>query len=400
VLLRDPSLLRVRLLFCLIGFAEAAIVPFLPLLLRDRGLSVEAIGAVLALTAAVGFAAGPLWGYLADVRLGRERTLAVCLAGTVAASAALGFARGTAALAIIGSLLWLVRSPVMALADALALDRLGVERRDAYGTVRLWMSATFAVGAIGWGIAIALTTVELSPFGYAALTGINALLVALVFRGRWPRPRALPREARAGVGALASSPPVVLFLVALFLIFAPYAGTYSFVAVRIAALGGGAAFIGLAAGLQAAAEVPSMVASSRYANRLRPVTIFVAGAAFYLAVYAIWSVVTVPAVLAATRILAGLAFGLTSVGAVVIADELVPEHLRATGQASSKAVTAGLAPVAGSLGGGLIYGAFGAAAMFVVAALSTALSAVVAWAAESALVGRRRPIERASIEQA
>jgi MFS family permease len=166
--------------------------------------------------------------------------------------------------------------------------------------------------------------------------------------------------------------------------FAPYTAMYSFAAVQIAALGGGAVFVGLAAGLQAAAEVPSMIATSRYADRLRPAHIFAAGAVFYMLVYAVWAVVDIPAVLAATRILAGFGFGLTSVGAVVIADELVPERLRATGQAASKAVSAGLAPVAGSLGGGLVFGYMGASAMFVIAAILTAMSALVAWAAESA----------------
>jgi PPP family 3-phenylpropionic acid transporter len=389
VLFRDRSLLRVRLLFCLLGFAESALVPFLPLLLDDRGLSVQAIGAVLALNAAVGFAAGPLWGYLADSVLGRERTLALCLAATVAGAVALGFAHGVAAIALVGSALWLARAPVMALADALALDRLGVDRRDAYGTVRLWMSVTFAVGAIVWGALITTVGIDLMAFGYAALTAVNAALVIGVFRGRWPKPHRSEHVPgrRAAIG---SAPTMVLFLVALFLIFAPYAGAYNFVAVRISALGGGAIFIGLAAGLQAAAEVPSMIAASRFSHRLRPAHIFAAGAGFYLVTYAVWAVAKDPAVLAATRVLAGFGFGLTSVGAVVIADELVPEHFRATAQASSKAVTAGLAPVAGSLGGGLIYGAFGAPVMFAVAAVSTALSAAVAWIAEASLGARRR----------
>jgi PPP family 3-phenylpropionic acid transporter len=401
VLFRDPSLVRIRLLFCLLGIAESAIVPFLPLLLRDRGLSVQAIGAVLALNAATGFAAGPLWGYLADRVLGRERTLAFCLAATVAGATALGFAHGVVALSIVGSVLWLARSPIMALADALALDRLGVNRRDAYGTVRLWMSATFAVAAIGFGAAIELGGVDVAPFGYAALTAVNAALVVFVFRGRWPRPaQAAACEGGALRGAGGTAPTLVLFLVALFLIFAPYTGTYNFVAVRIATLGGGATFIGLAAGLQAAGEVPSMIAASRFAHRLRPAYIFAAGAGFYLATYAVWSVVTTPVVLASTRILAGFAFGLTSVGAVVVADELVPERFRATAQASSKAVTAGLAPVAGSLGGGLVYGAFGAPVMFAVAAVSTGLSAAVAWFAEASLRARRRLVEQPQLEQA
>lgn len=379
----EHSLLRVRALFCLLGFAEAAFVPFFPLLLRDRGLHAQAIGAVLALVSAVGFAAGPIWGYLADRVLGRERTFAFCLVGTVAGALLLGFSRGVVALTVAGSITWLFRSPASALADALALDRLGVARRDAYGMVRLWMSAAFAVGAIIWGLVLQAFGIDVMAFGYACLVGINAMLVMLVFRARWPVP-ARTDDRGGRVGSLAVAPPVLLFLLALFLVFAPYSAAYSFAAVQIAALGGGALFVGLAAGLQAAGEVPSMIATSRFADRLRPAHIFAGGTVFYLIVYAIWAVVSDPAVLAATRVIAGFGFGLTSVGAVVIADELVPERLRATGQAASKAVSFGLAPVVGSLGGGLIFGYLGAVAFFVMAAVLTALSALVAWFAESA----------------
>jgi PPP family 3-phenylpropionic acid transporter len=390
------SLLRVRVLFCLIGFAEAAFVPFLPLLLRDRGLNAQAIGAVLALLAAVGFAAGPLWAFLADRVLGRERTFALCLAGTAAAALALGFTDATASLAIAGSITWLFRAPAMPLADALALDRLGPGRRDAYGSVRFWLSATFAVGAIVWGVVIQHFGIDVMAFGYACLVGVNAVLVAVVFRGRWPRPQLkAPRGER--VGSLGSAPSVLLFLLALFLIFTPYTAGYSFAAVQIAALGGGALFVGLAAGLQAAAEVPSMIATSRYAHRMRPAHVFAAGAAFYLLVYAIWAVVSDPLVLAATRTIAGLGFGLTYVGSVVIADELVPERLRATGQAAAKAVSSGLSPVVGSIGGGLIFGSLGAVPFFVTAAILTAAAVVVAWTAESAQLAA---VEQAQLEQA
>jgi PPP family 3-phenylpropionic acid transporter len=384
---KDHSLLRVRLLFCLIGFAEAAFVPFLPLLLRDRGLDAQAIGAALALMAGVGFASGPVWGYLADRAFGRERVFALCLAGTVGGAVLLGFSRSTVAVLLAGSLIWLFRSPALPLADALALDRLGPHRRDAYGTVRLWMSLTFAVGAIGWGLILEAFGIDVMAFGYAALTGINALLVLFVFRGRWPMPsRGEPSERR--LGALATAPAVLLFLLALFLSFAPYSAAYNFAAVQIAALGGGAVFVGLAAGLQAAAEVPSMLAASRFADRLRPTHLFAAGAAFNLVVYAVWAVVSDPVVLAATRTIAGLGFGLTSVGIVVIADELVPERLRATGQAASKAISSGFAPVVGSLGGGLVFGYLGSGWFFIAAAILTVLSALVAWAAESAQSAR------------
>jgi MFS transporter, PPP family, 3-phenylpropionic acid transporter len=387
-----PSLLRIRALFCLIGFGESAFVPFLPLLLRDRGLSSPAIGAVIALYAAVGFAAGPVWGYLADRRIGRERTLALCLAGTVVGSILLGLAHGPAALAVAGSIAWLFRAPALPLADALALDRLGNERRDEYGTVRLWMSATFAVGAVVFGAIIEAVGIGLMAFAYAVLAATNALLVALVFRGRWPRPR-LRHASTLPVRSLATAPAVLLFLTALFLLFAPYYAGYNFVSVRIAALGGGAIFVGLAGALQAAAEVPSMLVASRFAHRLRPAHVFGAGAAFFVLAYALWSVVDNAAVVAGIRIFAGFGFGLTTVGSVVIADELVPQALRATGQAASKAVSAGLGPVAGSLAGGFVFGDLGPATFFAGAGILTAASAAVAWVAEQTQLEQARPVE-------
>jgi MFS family permease len=271
----------------------------------------------------------------------------------------------------------------MPLADALALDRLGDDRRDSYGMVRLWMSVTFAGGAIIWGVVFQSVGLNAMAFVYACLVGFNAVLFAFVFRTRWPGP--IVTEARTErLMSLAAAPPVVLFLLALFLVFAPYTSAYTFASVQIAALGGGAVFVGLAGGLQAAGEVPSMIATSRFAGRLRPVHLFAWGTGFYLIVYAVWAVVKDPAVLAATRLIAGFGFGLTAVGSVVIADELVPVHLRATGQAAAKAVSSGFAPIVGSLGGGLVFGYLGAVWFFVLAAILTTLSAVAAWAAETA----------------
>lgn len=379
----DASLLRVRALFLLLGAAESAFVPFVPLLLRDRGLDPQAIGAALALMSAVGFASGPLWGYLADRVIGRERTLALCLSGTVAGALLLAFAHGEVALALTGSVAWFFRSPNMALADALALDRLGPNRRDAYGSVRLWMSASFAVGAIAWGAVIETAGIGVMAPLYAACTALNALLVVLVFRGRWPRALDVDAATRS-MRAIVAAPAFMLFLVALFLSFAPYSAAYNFAAVRIAALGGGAVFVGLAAGLQAAAEVPSMIATTRLARRLRPVHIFAAGAAFSVIVYAVWAVVANPAALAAMRIVGGVGFGLTSVAMVVIVDDLVPVSLRATGQAAAKGVSMGFAPVVGLFGGGLVYGYLGAPALFVVAGLLTVLAAFAAHSAETA----------------
>lgn len=383
--MRQPnSLLRVRALFCLLGVSESALIPFVPLVLRARGLDPQALGAMLALLAAVAFTVGPLWGLVADRVLGYERTLQISLAGTAVASLGFAVSHSVVALALAGSLLWAIRTPNMAMADSMALVRLGPERRDAYGGVRLWMSAGFALGAVVFGVLVDAVGLDLVAPLYGGLCAFNAVAFALALRGRRLGPT-LPRD-RAVRGPrlpLRSLPALAVFLVALFLANASYSAAYSFVAVRIAALGGGAVFVGLAACLQAATEVPSMAWTRRLSQRLHPGSVFAAGAVVYTLVNVAWAFVASPAAIASLRLVAGVGFALTYVGTVLVVDELVPERFRATGQASAKAVSGGLAPVAGSLGGGLVYGYLGPSPFFLVAAAATAVAAVVARRAES-----------------
>jgi MFS transporter, PPP family, 3-phenylpropionic acid transporter len=387
----------VRTLFCLLGVAESGLVPFVPLLLRHRGLDPQTLGAVLALMSATAFAAGPVWGFLADRVFGYERTLGLALAATAGAALVFALTRSLAAVAVAGSILWGVRAPIMAIADSMALVRLGPERRDAYGSVRLWMSAGFAVGAIGFGGLMETVGLGLVAPLYAALCALNASAFALALRGRRVlHPGRLAAAAPRARETLSALPALSRLLLALLLANAAYTATYSFVAVRIAALGGGAVFVGLAAGLQAGAEVPSMAWTRRLARRLRPGSVFSAGAAVYVVVFGIWAIVADPAALAALRLVSGIGFGLTYVGSVLMVDDYVPGHLRATGQAAAKAVAFGLAPILGSLGGGLVYGYFGPAPFFLAAAAVTASAALVAYRAR----GGRLPLKEPKLEHA
>ena len=380
------------MLFCLLGVSESALLPFLPLLLGLRGFDPQTVGAVLALMSAVAFAAAPTWGLVADRLLGDERALGFGLAATAVAALVFAATRSPVAVVAAGVLLWAMRSPFMALADSMALARLGPDRRGAYGGVRLWMSAGFAVGAIVFGALVEVSGLELVAPLYAALCTLNASAFAVVLRGRsLGRPQ---RAAAAGPrdrAVLTALPALSLFLVALLLTYAAYSAAYNFGSVRIAALGGGAVFVGLAAGLQAGAEVPSMAWTRRLAKRFRPGTVFAAGGAVYVLVYVGWSLAASPALLAVLRLVAGLGFGLTYVGSVLVVDELVPPQLRATGQAVSKAVAFGLAPVLGLLCGGLVYGYLGAPAFFAGAALVTAGAALLAGRTAGAGLPRKQP---------
>ena len=169
-----------------------------------------------------------------------------------------------------------------------------------------------------------------------------------------------------------------MFLAALFLAQTAFAAGFNFSSLRIAGLGGSALLVAVAASLQAWAEVPAMAWMTRLRGVVAARHFYVAGCGVYAAVLLFWAVATSPVSVAVARLVLGVGFALTYVGSVVVVDELVPSRLRATGQVAAKSVTFGLAPVAGALGGGLVYGHVSPRAMFLAAGVLAALAALVA----------------------
>ena len=385
-----PSLWRVDLLFALVGVAEATIVPFIPLILHERGFGFADIGLVLAAMSLAAFASGPLWAYAADLRFGHEVTLAASMAVTGAVSVLVYLAHERALLAVAVVALWAFRAPNASLADAIALDRLGGDRRGEYGRVRLWTSIGWAVAVLLWGAIIAASTYGAAALLYpVALAAVLAWTVFGLGRGASASHRRAVRPLRARRAEIRRAKPLLVFLVAVLLAQTAFVAGFNFSSLRISGLGGGALLVALAASLQAVAEVPVMASMTRLRRVFAARHFYVLGCGVYAIVLLFWATTKDPVAVAVARLVLGVAFALTYVGSVVVVDELVSPHLRATGQVAAKSVAFGLAPVIGALGGGLVYSRLGPPAMFVGAAIFAAAAGIVTLQAEAA--ARRRP---------
>jgi PPP family 3-phenylpropionic acid transporter len=368
-----------RRLFTVLGASEATILPFFPLLLYDRGLSPAEIGLVLGAMALMSFIGNPIWGYVADRHLGAERAMVVSAGGAALFSLLLLPTHSTASFVVFACLFAAWRSPLLSLADVIALERLPAEEREGYGRIRLWLSLGWSAGALVWGAVLQTGSIELVPALYAAMSVLVAALAHFDLGGHPRRMRVQRSKEPSGRHRVPRA--LIVFFVSLFLVNAAFAATWNFLALRILDVGGGAFLVGLGASLQAAAEVPVMRASPRLARRVGQHGVFVVGCAFYAAVFLAWGFLSDAASISALRLLAGVGFALTLVGSVVIVDDLVPGRLRATGQAWAKGISFGLAPVAGTLIGGVLYEYAGATTMFVVSSVVAAAAAVLAWAA-------------------
>lgn len=349
--------------YVLVGVADATLLPFIPLLLVERGLSASAIGLVLAFAASGSFTVGLICAYLADRRWSAERMVVVASAGAAVTALLLNLP-GLVTVGLVVISLSLLRSPFMLL-DPIALRRLRQARRTDYARIRLRMSAGWAASSVVAGAFFQGFGLRLIPYVYAPLT-------LLFGRWMWRTLRPTAQEARSAANPPAR--PVTRiptafggFLVSCFLLGASLAATQNFLTLQIDFLGGGAFLIGAAAAFQALAEIPTMaymhVLTRRFGHRL----LFAIGCGIYLAIFIAWAFVSVALTAALLKLVAGIAFALTYVAAVMIANDLVPAHLRATGQALMKSVLFGVAPILGSLGGGLVFEAFGARAMFLAA---------------------------------
>lgn len=363
--------------YVLIGVADATLLPFVPLFLLQRGMSAPLIGAVLAAAALASLVSALNWAYLADRRLRPERIVVVASVAAALAALLLALTSGAAVLTAVIVVLWLARAPFMLL-DPIALRRLRRGRRTDYARIRLRMSAGWAASVTVTGGVYQLIGLRLVPFVYAPLTALFGLWV---WRNLKPAPAVEPVEPQPAMPTRqVTRLPLALvgFLFSSFLLGASLAATQNFLTLRISFLGGGAFLIGAAAACQALTEIPTMGYTHVLTRHLSHRTLFALGCAIYMVIFIAWAFVSDAFAAAALKLGVGVAFALTYVASVVLADELSPARLRATGQALVKSITFGLAPVAGAFGGGLIYGTLGPRAMFLISTAVVAAAGVIA----------------------
>ena len=412
-------MIALHILVTAVGVALGVLYPFISVILAGFGFSPTQIGLISSL-GAVGFTlAVPAWGHLADVRLGRPRTLQVCAigAGLAVASLLLPFPPG---LIVVGFLLfWVFESSWQPLADAVTVN--AVRGRD-YARVRTFTSLGFAAGAIiagrlydvtGYDLAFVLfaaaaavilvSSAFLPDVGRADLAGHRASAAAAASASASaaggpaaPRPEARPGRFSLGSSgvALQVAPRLSLVLLASGLLHISIISGYTFLPLRLIELGGLPSDIALSSGLSAAAEIPAMLVMGGIASRFGVRRIFVASAVLYAACIASWTVLESPTVIVATRAVTGIAFAGVLVSVVLTIARMLPADLQATGQSLFQTTAFGLGAILANLIGGILFGALGPSALFGTMAVLALVAAVVGWLA---FPGRRdRPDVRRS----
>jgi PPP family 3-phenylpropionic acid transporter len=396
--------IAVRFLCLAVGVALGVFYPFIAVILQSFGFSPGEIG-VIASIGAIGFTiAVPAWGHLADVRLGRPRTLQACAIGAGLAIVALLVPWPGPVIVVLFAVFWIFESSWQPLADAVTVN---VLRGRDYGRVRLLTSFSFAVGTIAAGFIYNVTGYDAAfvLFGLSALAlAVTAAFVPDVARADLDAQsrsagavRAPRRSGSAGV-ALRVAPRLSFVLLAVSLLFVGVISGFTFLPLRIESLGGSPSDIALSSGGAAALEIPTMLVAAGAARRIGLRGLFAGSALIYAVCLVAWAVSDTTLPLIVTRAVSGIGFAGVIVAVVLTIAALLPAELQATGQSLFQTTAFGLAAIVANIVGGILYDSLGHVVVFGLAAVMSSTAAALGWFVFPTAMGGRRPTPAAAAD--
>lgn len=364
-------------LFLTFGLIVASFFPFLSIYFAGRGFNPSQIGFLLGAMAAVRIVAMPVWGHVADTRIGRRTALQLGLAGMVVfaiVASVLDSIVGVAFGAVGIALAMAASGPNI---DALALVQLGEARMADYGRIRGWESLSYAAGCLGFGWLLDLYGVSLALPLYAAAGAV--MLVWTTIAVRPDRPKEPQHHGRLGaVGAVFRTAPRMWgFLASTLLVWTGFNGAWNFVGLKIKE----PLLIGVGTALGGVTEVGVMRLSSRLHRRLGLRKVYALGCLVYAVGFLLWGLVANRTIVSVLAVLEGVGFSLLFTTSILVVGKLLPPSLYSTGNSLGATVGLGIGPIIGAVIGGVVYGRLGSTTLFVGSSVLALLGGVAAMVA-------------------
>lgn len=351
--------------------------PFVPALLRERGLQAQDLGLVLGAAMVVRVIAGPIVAHAADSVRRHTLFLFACAVLVALATVALLMNRNIPTLLGIALLHAAMLAPIAPISDALAATAArasgrGTGHRFEYGWLRAAGSAAFALGTLvsGWQAGQTGLTTAMSISGVLlALGGMVALsLPGLPLTGN---PMASPRPAMLRDGMVLLRIGIYRqILVAAALVWGSHALHDTFSVIRWRSAGIDFFTVSALWSESVFSEVVMfLLIGPRLVQRIGPGRAMALAAGAGVVRWTVAAFTTSPALLACIQPLHGLTFALFHLAAIRLIVAIAPVRLAATAQALYSTLCVGLSLALVTLASGLLYARAGGAAFLIMAAL-------------------------------
>jgi PPP family 3-phenylpropionic acid transporter len=357
---------RIKLMFSLIYIlfmsARALFSPFITVFLREKGMTVQWIGMVMAVNSGMIILSQPFWGYMSDKLQSVKRVLLICLTSQAALVFLFIYSRGFLIIALCFCVYTFFSSSEGTLLDVWSLHVIKRVDKNGLGQVKFWGCLGFAATSIVAGIFIDKnSTTDIIPLFTVVLLGI-AVVVFFVKTG--------------GEGVISSRPKLsdlpliladkrfILYLVFAIIMQFPHRAAFTFYPTRLESLGGSKAMVGYCSAVMFVSEAVFLFLSKRLLVKITPKYV-IAGSAFFFMLWQIGYILAVkPVHIMALALLDGPSFALFTIGTLYYLDTFAPSQFKATYQTLAHACYFGISGIIGNTLGGWIIGSFGYITMY------------------------------------
>ena len=364
--------------FAHIGFFN----PYLPLWLKDQGLSILVISLLTSVQAATRLFAPYGWGWLSDHTGERIKLLRYSAGVALLASVGLWFDLGLVWLFMVLLVMFTHTSSMMPMSEAAMAHLVSQEGTfDArrYGRVRLW-------GSLGFLITVVAAGLWFEQYGMRHFPAWTFMTILAVTVSVWLLPdlkEAVPaHEEKVSVLPVLRQRAVQWFFAAVFFHVLSHIGIYVFFSLYLDALGYSKTMIGLLWAVSVVVEIGWFYTQSRWLPRLSLTAwLLVCAAAMALRMGITASSADVLWLLFVAQALHALTFATHHTVCIVLLSQHFPGRLRGRGQALYTVIGYGFPGLLGGLAGGLLSTRYGLVSVYWVSVATSLLAMFFAWGA-------------------
>jgi len=358
----------------LLFFAYAAfggINAFLNLFYRQQGMDLVQVGILAAVPPAMTVVVSPLWAAVADRFNLHRYILSLTMLFSIPFALLLGrmhsFGQLLGGIALFAG----CYCAIVPLTDNAVLVNLGGQKKE-YGRIRLWGS--LGIGMMAW---ISGYLVQGRPLNLVFTLYVSLMSIAVVVAYYLPKaPQVKIRSYWRSARQFLHDSRWRIFLPGCLLAGLSHLFHGYFLFIFAKSLGAAETMLGFLVAISAATNVLIYLSMPRILKRWSPQQVMLFSNALMIVRCALTAIIRVPEWLILISAMDGLTWGTMWAAGVQHANEIAPRGLGASAQAVYNAVFVGLGGILGASLGGMIYSAWGSAALFLIAAFMAALSAL------------------------
>ena len=342
----------------------APFIPFIGLYYESINLNGSQIGQLSSIRSLVSFISSILLAFLSDVLRRRRLILRVCILGMASALLIFPRAASFATLVPIVVLYSIFLSPTNAILDETTL--LSLDNPRDYSKVRTG-------GSVGWGILVFITgwLLDNAAVNLTVIFNLHIFLLALLLAFSWLLPEAsrapgasAKKVSLKDVWEMLRLPAFLPWMGIIFLWGVADSSIIAFLFLHIKHLGGGTSLMGTVLSASILGEIVGFTAAKRIQHKVGTRRMMILSFAVLCFWFTAASLIKQPVFFLFFMIIAGAGFSLMHAGSVSYVNMRAPKQIGTTAQAIRGAIQMGLGSSIGALISGVLYQAYGSAALY------------------------------------